>query len=173
MAVLATVLGLLLMFAPVPQDVVSSQFRDMGHIDYDSALVERPDIGRLYGLTEFVMDYIEARCVPECVLEPSMLNIHIKIVPYAEFEDMLLYELDARESTMADKIRGDGGLIDGHTLTTSARSVIYFFQNPPDVLYIHELLHVIYPFDEEVVTYARQMEIISSRAFKDWLRNNY
>jgi hypothetical protein len=174
MAVLATVLGLLLMFTPQTNTVEAMQFKDMGHIQYDSALFERPNVDRLYGVTEFVLNYIEARCVPECLLEPSMLDVDLRIVPYAQFEDFLLAQLDARFPQLAEKIRGDGALIDGHTLSRfDGSATMYFYQEPSDTLYIHELLHYVFPSDEEIITYQRQMEIIASREYKDWLRNNY
>lgn len=175
MSVAALILAAFAMIvAPQGPQMESIQFRDMGHITYDTDLISDPKVERLYTVAEFVLDFVEQRCSPPCVLEPSMLDIDVFIVPYAKYEDNLLSILDMEDPKVAELIRGDGGLIDGHTQMGIMPPVkMYFYDNPPDTLFIHELLHVLYPREPEEIVIQRQLVILSSRAYKDWLRNNY
>jgi len=175
MSVAALVLAALALIAsPQAPQMESIQFRDMGHITYDTGLISDPKVERLYGVAEFVLDFVEQRCSPPCILEPSMLDIDVLIVPYATFEEGLLAVLDAQDPKTAELIRGDGGLVDGHTLIGLMPPVkMFFYDNPPDTLFIHELLHVLYPAEPEAIVIQRQMVVLTSHEYKDWLRNNY
>jgi hypothetical protein len=175
MHIAALILASLLMMTPAQDSTMKGiQFRDMGHIQYDTEIVSDPKVERLYGVANFLFDFVEARCTPPCLLEPEMFDITIHIVPYAVFEDELLVLLDKDDPELAARIRGEGGLIDGHTQFRGTFPInIYFYDNPPDTLFIHEMLHVLYPYDPEEVIVQRQLYILGSRDYKDWLRNNY
>lgn len=173
MTIAALLVAALLMVAPQAPQVESIQFRDIGHITFDTSVASDVKVQRLYDVTEFVLQFVEDRC-GGCVLDTSMLQLEVYIQPYAQYEDQLLDSLDMHQPELAELIRGDQGLIDGHTqLSPFQPPVMYYYQEPSDPLYIHELLHVLFPQDPEQVIQQRQLAILGSRDYKDWLRNNY
>jgi hypothetical protein len=166
----------LLAFTPA-QDPTTEliELYDMGRITYDPTIVPTIDTERLYELSKFTLSFAEKKCVPPCDLSVSDLDLDINIVPYAAYEAYLLGVLDTLDPLTAAKIRGDEAFFDAFTFIgpDHPNPLIYFSNYPVDPLFIHELLHVLFPYADENTIRMRTSEVLASRMYKDWLRNNY
>ena len=178
------VLALALMFVPFQEaETRTVGLRDMGSFTYDPSVSIAPDVDRLYGLVETILEFIEARCVPlpdplgiqgnGCYIEPSQLELRVHVLAYADFEEMILEKLDRNKPALSDEIRGDKSLINGHTQHSITGPRLFFYQMPSDVIFVHEMMHVIYPFSDEKIAQQRQSYFLTSHEYKEWLRRNY
>jgi hypothetical protein len=155
---LSLVLALALVVLP-SQETKTVGLLDMGYFTYDTAVSGAPDVPGLQG--------------GGCHVEPRQLNLRVFILRYAGFEEFILAGIESSDPELAQAIRGEEALIDGHTRHSITGPRLYFYQMPNDYLFVHEVMHVIYPYDDEVTIRARQHHFLASHEYKNWLKRNY
>ena len=172
------------MFLPAEAQVATEVRTSMGagSITYNPQMFARPDIVRLTSLRLLLNDFAYERCTTEfpdynCVL-PKLEhpNIHIAILPYADFEALVIEWFERQHPENLPRLLGDGLLIGGltHRRSLGDHDVrVTYFQIPSDTLWVHELMHVIFPYDDEEDVKGKVNLFMSGHEYKDWLRENY
>ncbi len=151
-----------------------------GSITYNPQLFERPDIARLTALRLLVNDFVYEKCTsrPENSCSPINIerpSIHVAVLPYAEFEKLVVGWFEKDHPEYLDGLLGDGILLSGLTFRRLAEpdARLYYYQMPSDELWVHELMHVIFPYDEEEDVNNKVTQVLSGHEYKDWMRENY
>lgn len=137
--------------------------------------------GRLADLADVLIDYAEGRSGHDFARDA--LDITIYIMDYASYERFVVGSYRSgklrppRGQTVDEAIaalQGDGQIVWGLSHRSSeTEGWIRYFQAPSDRMFVHELIHVLYPMIPHGQAMSYVGQFLTSAEYKGWRRENH